>query len=116
MRCRAGRSCAVSRWDRRSEALTWPPTWRRPLDRRRLAGLDDRRIWWSCSQHIPELRGDPTRLTDNGLKGTKARVRRRWRRRDYRSFSSARRVGGADMGTTAKFQNVAREASVMQKL
>jgi hypothetical protein len=88
----------VSRWDRRSKALTWPPTWRR-LDRRRHAGLDDRRIWWSCSQHIPELRGDPTRLTDNGLRGTKARGQRRWRRRGLSLLSSARRVGGADIGT-----------------
>jgi len=91
-------SWAVSRSDRRSRV-----TGRRRIARRaegcRHGGLEGRRIWWSCSQHIPELRGDPTRLTDNGLKGTKAKMRRRWRRWDYRSFSSARRVGEADIGT-----------------
>src|SRR5215218_10863242 len=33
IRCRDRPSRAVSRWDRRSKALTWAPRWRRPLDR-----------------------------------------------------------------------------------
>jgi hypothetical protein len=53
-------------------------------------GLNDKRIWQSCSQHSPELRGDPARQTQNRLTGTKASVGVAGDARNHRPFSCAR--------------------------
>src|SRR5215212_5874723 len=64
--------------------------------------LENRRIWQACSQHTPELRGDPTHQTDSRLTGTKAKVRRHGRRPNHRPFHPLGRVREADIETDRK--------------